>query len=404
MAKCFVIMSFSKQLEPVYSTAISEAIRHKGYKCNRADFEIGADDVPDTIIKSIIESDIVIVDLSESKPNVYFELGIAYSVKKPTICISQTTQLPFDVRNYRIIKYNLDNLKALRLEIEEAIDNIESYKDNPVTRSGREYFDLRGKIEENLRVIIAERRRTQAYSEFSINKWADNTEVADKLIESIWRRLSFDRKDKILIAISGAGSIGKSTFSSVLKHCLVEKLSPDKSIEILPTDSYMMDRAERLAKNITGFDIRAHNLESFENDITSLMTGESVSVAPYDHSTGFHIEKKVIQSPDILILEGIHSFHPPIDRFINYSAFIYTNKSHVKELKFLADFMCRDYTASEAFEHSEREYLDYEEHVYPYYKQANSVIYVEGYWLYRLGRVRGKYIELNANQSKMGTL
>lgn len=393
MPKCFVIMSFNKELEPIYSTAIREAGRKKGYECSRADFEMGADDIPDTIIKSIIESDIIIADLTEPKPNVYFELGIAYSVYKPTICISQTTNLPFDVRNYRIIKYDPNNLKSLRLELEEAIDNIKSYKDNPVIRAGREYFDLRTKIEENLKASIKERKRAEEYSEFKLKEYADNTEVADKLIENMWRRFSFQRKDKILIAISGAGSIGKSTFSSLLKRRLIEKLSLNKSVEILPTDAYMINRAERMVKNITGFDVKAHKLKEFERDVRDLMSGKDIFVAPYDHSTGFHMEERKIHSPDILILEGIHSFHPPIDTFINYSVFIYANKFHVKELKFLADFQYRGYTAAQAFEHSEREYLDYEEHVFPYYKQADSVIYVEGYWLYRLNGAEGKYIK-----------
>lgn len=390
MRKCFVIMALNKKLDSVYTGAIKEAATNCGCECTRADIRLGADDIPDTIIKSIMQADFVIADLTFPKPNVYFELGIAYSITQPTICISQTLNLPFDVRNYRIIKYKNDDLVALRLRLEEAIKNVESYKDNPVMRIGKPYFDLRGKIEDNLKQVISERNRTKEYLEFTLKHWSDNTPVAEKLIENMWERFPLDRKDKILIAISGAGSIGKSTFSHLLKHRLTKHL-PKKSVEILPTDAYMMNRPDRLSKNVTGFDITAHDLLKFENDIEKLMKGENVIVAPYDHATGYHTTEINISSPDILILEGIHSFHPPIYKFIKYSTFIYAEKSHVKELKFLADFLSRGYTASESFKHSEREYLDYDEHVLPYYKQANSVMYVDGYWRYRLGGIEGKY-------------
>lgn len=391
MPNCFVIMSFNEKYDPVFYNAIREAARNKGYNCGRADSPHGNMDIPDSIIKSIINSDIIIADVSEPRANVYFELGIAYSVRKPTICISRTTRLPFDIRNYSIILYDPKNLNMLRLLIEEALTNISTFEDNPVIRSGKEYFALREKIEDNLRSAIRERQKAQDFLLFRLKGWTDNSLVANELIDVMTKRISFSKKDKLLVVISGSSSIGKSTFSNLLRDILLRRLGGKRTIEILPTDSYMMNRPHRLSKNITGYNTKAHDFHRLERDIVKLMKGENVVIKPYDHSTGFHLDEVVVKSADIIIMEGAHSFHPPVYKDIDYSIFIYGPRSVVKELRFLADYLYRNYSAEDAFEHSDREYIDYEDYVLPYYKMADTVIYVEGFWLYRLSNAKGRY-------------
>jgi uridine kinase len=389
MSKCFVIMSFDEDLRVVFTSAIEKAASNQGYSCERVDSVPRSDDVPDTIVKQIVNADVVIVDLTHPKPNVYFELGIAFSTARPTICISQTTELPFDIRNYRIILYQKDHLDELRLKLAEALQNLAEYQSNPVLRSGHDYFDLRAQIEANLASVVRDRKRAEEFARFANTDWSDNTAVADRLVDQI--RQKFDLKHtRSIVAISGAGSIGKSTFSRLLNDRLRRRY-PELTFDILPTDAYMMNRAERIAKNITGFDIRAHDLKRFEGDLNELARGRDVVVCPYDHSSGSHGPERAVRSPQLLILEGIHALHPPVHNLIKYSAFIYATKFIVKELKFLADFMYRNYSPATAFEHSEREYLDYEEHVLPYYKQADAVVSVDGYWRYRLGNAEGQY-------------
>jgi uridine kinase len=382
-------MSFDEDLRVVYTSAIEKAASNRGYFCERADYMPRSDDVPDTIIKQIVTADVIIVDLSHPKSNVYFELGIAFSTSRPTICISQTTDLPFDVRNYRVIVYQQDHLDELRLKLEEALRNIAQYQTNPVLRSGHDYFDLRAQIEANLASVVRDSKRAEEFARFANTQWSDNTAVADYLVDHIRQKFDLTRLRSI-VAISGAGSIGKSTFSQLLSERLKRRYR-GLTIDILPTDAYMMDRAERMERNITGFDIHAHNLNAFEKDLSDLQKGTRVIINPYDHKTGTHGPERVVQSPQLLILEGIHALYPPIHKLINYSAFIYATKFIVKELKFLADFMFRSYSPATSFEHSEREYLDYEEHVLPYYKQADTIISVDGYWRYRLGDIEGEY-------------
>lgn len=64
--------------------------------------------ITDSIIKKLASAEVCIADLTGKNPNVFFELGIRYSLKnKNTILmIQENEEIPFDLRQYRNIKYN----------------------------------------------------------------------------------------------------------------------------------------------------------------------------------------------------------------------------------------------------------------------------------------------------------
>lgn len=69
--------------------------------------------ITDTIRNLIDASEFVIVDLSDSRPNVFFEAGYAEGIGKTPIYIAKTgTDLQFDVKDYPVIFYQ--NQRALR--------------------------------------------------------------------------------------------------------------------------------------------------------------------------------------------------------------------------------------------------------------------------------------------------
>lgn len=72
-----------------------------------------------SIIENIAKADICIVDITGLNPNVFFELGIRYSLKeKITILLKQEeTNSPFDIHGYKCMKYD-------RFEPEVAIKGI----------------------------------------------------------------------------------------------------------------------------------------------------------------------------------------------------------------------------------------------------------------------------------------
>lgn len=61
-----------------------------------------------SLVRSIVTSDIVVVDITGRNPNVFLELGMRYALRsKTTILIAQeNTEVPFDIQGYRYIRYN----------------------------------------------------------------------------------------------------------------------------------------------------------------------------------------------------------------------------------------------------------------------------------------------------------
>ncbi|MCP4582148.1 MAG: hypothetical protein GY839_11070 [candidate division Zixibacteria bacterium] len=389
--KCFVVMSFKAEYGSVYHQAIKPAVTNCGYFCFRADDDPGPSNIPAQIIKAIISADIVIADLSELSPNVYYELGISHCIGNKTIAItSNLKNLPFDISVFRVTEYeiNKNGLDHLALSLERAIKAYESSDSNEpnnlAQEAGRDYFDHRKKIEKKLTDIDNERSRILDFTEYNkLNgKLQDNSRVADKIVAEVSRCLP-QVGEPLLICITGSGAIGKSTFSKLLAE-RIRLLHEDKiSVDILPTDSYQLSRGERIHRNLIGFDPKSHELAKLIKDIESLLNGKEITVAPYDHRTGKHgIQKQIIPS-DIIILEGVYSFFPPISPLSRgFKYYIYAPKHKAKELKFIADFKERGYDIQKAFAHAEDEYNAYETHILPFLRIADFVISVNQYWKY----------------------
>ena len=59
------------------------------------------------ILTGINESDYIIADITEPNANVYYELGIAHTLNRNVIMISQKiSDLPFDINNYKVLEYS----------------------------------------------------------------------------------------------------------------------------------------------------------------------------------------------------------------------------------------------------------------------------------------------------------
>ena len=212
----------------------------------------------------------------------------------------------------------------------------------------------------------------------------DNTDVADNIVWEIKRTLPA-RNHSTVVAICGSASMGKTTFANLLEDRIKLKLENSISVSVLPTDSYMYSRSERITKNISGYSPSSHNLIQLENDITDLVNGKAIKITPYSHETGTHKPEIEVPSSDVIILEGLYSFYPsiaPVASPLRY--FIYAEKKQVKEMRFIADCLERSYDVQTAFNHSEIEYDNYEEYILPFMRIADKVIIVDNYWKYNL--------------------
>lgn len=106
--RIFAAMPFSSDYDDVYMVAMTSAAEAVNAVCERVDHQAYSGDVVERLKATIKKSSAVIVDFSESRPNVLYEAGYADALGIPTIniCSTPLENLPFDVRNLRTLKYS----------------------------------------------------------------------------------------------------------------------------------------------------------------------------------------------------------------------------------------------------------------------------------------------------------
>lgn len=126
-SSCFVLMPFSERLKPVYEDHIKKVVVSLGLECQRADDIFLNREIIEDIWESINQARILIADLTGKNPNVFYEVGVAHTVGKSVILITQRIEdVPFDLRHLRHIQYKFtpkgmgafeDRLKSTILNI-----------------------------------------------------------------------------------------------------------------------------------------------------------------------------------------------------------------------------------------------------------------------------------------------
>jgi len=121
--ECFIIMPFREKWSNRLKKNLYDILHDKDYKPVRAD-DLYDPNVVESIWKGICQADIVIADVTGRNPNVFYELGIAHTLGKDTILITQNFKdIPFDIQYLRHIKYSLatNGMKPLKEQLPEAI-------------------------------------------------------------------------------------------------------------------------------------------------------------------------------------------------------------------------------------------------------------------------------------------
>ncbi len=120
-------MQFGQPLDTLYQEVIlprSEAI---GLKVIRIDEVAGPGIIFEDIKRQIAEARIVIAEITAPNQNVFYELGYAHALNKPTILLAQRgKQLPFDIQSYRVIFYDdsIGGKPALERDLQKHLDAI----------------------------------------------------------------------------------------------------------------------------------------------------------------------------------------------------------------------------------------------------------------------------------------
>jgi len=105
-------MPLRAEFTPVYK-AIRRACKSSELKCLRADDIWEESTIVQDIFNLVFRAQVVVVDFTGKNPNVMYETGIAHTLGKHVIPISQSLDdVPFDLTHHRVLKY-LDNEEGL---------------------------------------------------------------------------------------------------------------------------------------------------------------------------------------------------------------------------------------------------------------------------------------------------
>lgn len=116
--QCFIIMPISDHENyseghflRVYEHLIFPACENAGFIPIRADDILNTNYIAIDILKKIVESEMVLCDLSSQNPNVLYELGIRQAFNKPVVFIKdKLTKRIFDIQGFRDYEYD-ENLR-----------------------------------------------------------------------------------------------------------------------------------------------------------------------------------------------------------------------------------------------------------------------------------------------------
>jgi hypothetical protein len=116
---CFVLMPFGdmRELQAVYRDHVKPTIERSGLHCERADDIYDVSGVMQSVWEGINRARLIVADLTERNANVFYELGIAHTIGKPVIMLSQSIDfVPFDLRHLRCITYTYTPPGITKLE------------------------------------------------------------------------------------------------------------------------------------------------------------------------------------------------------------------------------------------------------------------------------------------------
>lgn len=120
--EAFIVSQFGGDYDVLYEQVIKPVCKELDYDPIRGDEMVSCSMILSDIITSIQNSAVIVADITPDNPNVFYEIGYAHALNKPTILLCERTlrdKLPFDVSGFRTIFY--DNSIGGKTKVEEKL-------------------------------------------------------------------------------------------------------------------------------------------------------------------------------------------------------------------------------------------------------------------------------------------
>ena len=134
---CSAILPFHDPFTTIYEDCIRPPLEQAGFRVMKADniFEPRSY-ITENIWRLINRSALLVADVTDKNPNVFYELGIAHTVGRDVILISQKKEdVPFDIQNLQYFLYTANDEKGkqkLRNDLENLMKSIKRKVSYPV--------------------------------------------------------------------------------------------------------------------------------------------------------------------------------------------------------------------------------------------------------------------------------
>ncbi len=104
---CFHLCPFIEPFNTIYQDHVIPAVEKEGFIVSRADDIFGFRPIINDIWEEINSAEVIIADVTGRNANVMYEIGMAHTVGKPVMIITQNIDdVPFDLRHHRCIIYD----------------------------------------------------------------------------------------------------------------------------------------------------------------------------------------------------------------------------------------------------------------------------------------------------------
>jgi hypothetical protein len=116
----FVVMQFSEPYRQLYEDVIKPVTAAFGLQAYHVGEVFGPGLILHDVAQGIVEAKIIVAEITPPNQNVFYELGYAHALAKPTILLAERgKQLPFDIGGYRALFY--DNTIGGKGQVEDGL-------------------------------------------------------------------------------------------------------------------------------------------------------------------------------------------------------------------------------------------------------------------------------------------